>query len=265
MTSLVWSALRRCWHDWPMRTLYDRIGVSYAATRRPDPRIAVAIVDALGGARSVVNVGAGTGGYEPANREVLAVEPSPTMIAQRTPAAAPAMEAAAEQLPLADDSFDAALAVNTVQHWTDLEAGLRELRRVARKRVVIFLRSPASGTRFWLADYLPALDPTEKMAAIVATIARELAAVTAIPVKLPRDCVDGVFTAFWARPEMYLAADVRRNISNFALAPEAEVGEGLARLRADLASGAWDRRYGWLRSLPELDLGHRLLTAELER
>jgi SAM-dependent methyltransferase len=244
--------------------VYERIGVTYAATRRPEPRIAAAIAAALGDARSVVNVGAGTGSYEPADREVLAVEPSPTMIAQRQPAAAPAIEAAAERLPLADDSFDAALAVNTVQHWTDLEAGLGELRRVARKRVVIFLRSPARGTRFWLADYLPALDPTEKMAAIAATIERELAPVTAVPVLLPHDCVDGVFTAFWARPEMYLDVNVRRNISNFVLAPAEYVAEGLARLEVDLRSGEWDRCYGHLRSLPELDLGHRLLVAELE-
>lgn len=135
---------------------------------------------------------------------------------------------------------------------------------MARKRAVIFLRSPARGTRFWLADYLPALDPTEKMAAIAATIERKLAPVTAVSVLLPHDCVDGVFTAFWARPEMYLDADVRRNISNFVLAPADYVAEGLARLEVDLRSGEWDRRYGHLRSLPELDLGHRLLVAELE-
>jgi SAM-dependent methyltransferase len=244
--------------------VYDRIGVSYASTRRPDPRIAAAIVAALGDARSVVNVGAGTGAYEPTDREVVAIEPSPTMIAQRPRGARPAVEARAEQLPLPEDSFDAAMAVNTVQHWSEVEAGLRELRRVARKRVVIFLRNPSSGTRFWLADYLPALDRTEKMAGIVATIERELAPVTAVQVPLPCDCFDGLFSAFWARPEMYLDEEVRRNISNFALAPEDYVAQGLARLEADLCSGEWDRCYGQLRSQPELDLGHRLLVSELE-
>jgi SAM-dependent methyltransferase len=246
-------------------SLYDRIGGSYRATRRPDPRIAAAIVDALGDARTVVNVGAGIGAYEPTDRKVLAVEPSETMLAQRPGAAAPAIQASAEELPLADDSFDAALAVNTVQHWADLRAGLRELRRVARRRVVVFLRDPRSGGPFWLVeDYVPALDPSAKMSAIAETIEDELRPTLKVPIPLPRDCVDGLFSAFWGRPETYLDADVRRNISNFALADENSIADGLARLRVDLESGAWDRRYGYLRSLPELDLGHRLLIAELE-
>ena len=246
-----------------MSRLYDRIGVTYRATRRPDSRIAAAIVDALGDARSVVNVGAGAGAYEPADREVLAVEPSETMIAQRPPGAAPVVQASAENLPLGDDSFDAALAVNTVHHWSDLRAGLRELRRVARRRIVVFLRDPARGVPFWLVeDYVPALDPRGRLAPIVETVERELRpAVVAVP--LPRDCVDGVFSAYWARPELYLDPEVRANISNFALAAEEDVADGLARLAADLESGAWDRRHGHLRSLPELDLGHRLLVGEL--
>ena len=244
--------------------LYDRIGGSYRATRRPDPRIAALIDDALGDARSVVNVGAGTGAYEPADRQVLAVEPSATMIAQRPRGSAPVIQASAEELPLADDGFDAALAVNTVHHWTDLRAGLRELRRVARKRIVVFLRDGRRGVPFWLVeDYLPALDQRGRIAAIVETIEHELRPVTARPVRLPRDCVDGLFSAYWGRPELYLDAEIRRNISNFALAAEDDLAEGLARLEADLESGAWDRRYGHLRALPELDLGHRLLVAEL--
>jgi SAM-dependent methyltransferase len=246
-----------------MGRLYDTIGRSYRTTRRPDPRIAARIVDALGDARSVVNVGAGAGAYEPADRDVLAVEPSQTMIAQRPRGSAPAVQASAEELPLDDGSFDAALAVNTVQHWLDVRAGLRELRRVARKRVVIFLRDGRRGVPFWLVEeYLPALDP-QKMAAIVETIDRELGPVRAVPVPLPRDCHDGVFSAYWGRPELYLDPEIRRNISNFALAADDDVVEGLARLAADLESGEWDRRHGHLRSLPELDLGHRLLVAEL--
>ena len=143
-----------------MSRVYERIGVTYRATRETEPRIAAAILDALGDARSVVNVGAGTGSYEPSDREVLAVEPSAGMIAQRPRGSAPAIHASAEALPLDDDSFDAALAVNTVHHWTDVRAGLRELRRVARKRVVIFLRDPRRGVPFWLVvRLLPALDP----------------------------------------------------------------------------------------------------------
>jgi SAM-dependent methyltransferase len=263
--------------------LYDKIGNTYATTRREDPRIAAQIHEALGGARSVVNVGAGVGSYEPTDRDVLAVEPSETMIAQRPAGAARCVRASAEQLPLDDNSFDAALAINTVQHWTDLRAGLREMKRVARERVVIFLRNEAAArvserlpttlvtsnrslTRaaarpFWLTeDYLPVLNPSAKHQRIAAIIEEELSPQT-IPVLLPRDSADGVFTAYWARPEMYLDEEVRRNISNFALAPERDVAVGLQRLRDDLASGAWDRKYGELRTSDVLDLGHRILIA----
>lgn len=247
-----------------MTALYDRIGTHYATSRTSDPRLARLIRDALGDARSVVNVGAGAGAYEPNDLEVLAVEPSAAMIAQRPPGAAPVLQASAEQLPLADKSYDAALAVNTVHHWLDLRAGLRELRRVARKRVVIFLRDATRGERFWLDHYLPALGGSSKSAEIRATIEEELPSVTALPVLLPRDCRDGLFSAYWARPEMYLDSSVRRNISQFALTPEADVREGLVRLEADLESGEWDRRYGHLRSLPELDLGHRILVGAVQ-
>ncbi len=245
-----------------MSSLYDRIGTSYHATRKPDPRIAALIAAALGDARSVVNVGAGAGSYEPVDREVLAVEPSETMIAQRPAESAPVIQASAERLPLDDDSFDAALAVNTVQHWSDLRAGLHELRRVARRRVVIFLRDGRLGVPFWLVeDYLPTVVRSQGVA--VEAIEGELGPLMAVPVPLPRDCRDGMFSAYWARPELYLDPDIRRNISNFAVAKAVDVREGIGRLAADLESGAWDRRYGHLRSLPELDYGHRLLIAEL--
>ncbi|MGZ3419071.1 MAG: class I SAM-dependent methyltransferase [Polyangiales bacterium] len=245
-----------------MSALYDRIGGTYGGTRKEDPRLAASIRGALGDARSVVNVGAGIGAYEPTDREVLAVEPSATMIAQRPSGAARVIQASAEKLPLEDKSFDAALAVNTVQHWTDLRAGLRELRRVARDRIVVFMRYAQAGTPFWLTEeYFPSLDTTQKTSAIVATIEDELPSVRFITVPLPHDCQDGLFTAYWRRPEMYLDNEVRRNMSNFALATD--LASGLGRLRADLESGAWDRRHGELRSLSELDLGHRLLVAEL--
>jgi SAM-dependent methyltransferase len=243
--------------------LYDRIGNQYTLTRRSDPRIARMIRDALGDARSVVNVGAGAGSYEPDDLEVLAVEPSAAMIARRPAGAAPALQASAEALPLADDSYDAALAVNTAQHWTDLRAGLRELRRVARQRIVIFMRDGSRGEPFWLERYLPALDRSEKTAQIAAAIEDEYETVREVPVPLPRDCADGLFSAFWARPELYLESTVRGNISHFALAVDESVETGLARLAADLQSGAWDARYGELRSLPELDLGHGLFISEL--
>ncbi|HEY6556587.1 MAG TPA: methyltransferase domain-containing protein [Polyangiaceae bacterium] len=241
---------------------YDDIGRSYGATRREDPRVAAAIRSALGDARSVVNVGAGTGAYEPPDLDVLAVEPSETMIAQRSANSTRVICASAERLPLDDKTFDAAMAVNTVHHWSDVRAGLRELRRVARRRVVVFLRDPQRGAPFWLTrDYLPALDPARRLASIVAAITEELPNVQERAVSLPSDCADGLFTAFWARPEMYLDGEVRKNISNFALAEDRHVAPGLAALRADLESGAWDRAYGHLRTLAELDLGHRIFLA----
>jgi SAM-dependent methyltransferase len=248
-----------------MPALYDRIGAHYATTRTTDARIANAIRAALGDARSVLNVGAGAGAYEPDDLEVLAIEPSAAMIAQRPAGAAPVLQASAEELPLPDRSFDAALAVNTVHHWADLRAGLRELRRVTRKRIVIFFRDRARGEPFWLEDYLPELAQPERVAQLTQTIERELHPVTALPVALPNDCADGLFSAYWARPELYLDAAVRSNISQFALRPESEVADGLARLQADLESGAWDQRYGHLRSLRERDFGHRLFVAELAR
>jgi SAM-dependent methyltransferase len=258
------QGIRGCVQHNGETALYDRIGTTYSATRAADPWIAGAIRAALGDARSVLNVGAGAGAYEPSDLEVLAVEPSAAMIAQRPPGSAPALRGSAESLPVADRSFDAALAVNTVHHWDDLAAGLRELRRVARKRIVIFRRDRQKGTPFWLVErYLPVLAERRKSVVTAETIEHELGPVTEIPVALPRDCSDGLFSAYWARPEAYLDGDIRRNISNFALASELELAQGLARLEADLESGEWDRRCGHLRSLPELDLGHRIVVAEL--
>ena len=244
--------------------LYDRIGASYNTTRREDPRIAALIVEALGDARSVVNVGAGTGAYEPTDRDVVAIEPSAKMIAQRAWNAARAIRASAEQIPLADRSVDAAMAVNTLQHWTDVRAGLRELRRIARKRIVIFLRHGEVGTPFWLFDeYFPSIDRSRRISTIVSVIHEELPSVTARTVLFPCDCSDGVGTAYWNRPEMYLDEEVRKNISNFAMADRAEIEKGVERLRSDLASGKWDRRHGHLRAMNAIDLGHRILIAEL--
>jgi SAM-dependent methyltransferase len=194
---------------------------------------------------------------------VLAVEPSETMIAQRAPGSAPAIRASAECIPLADQSFDAAMAVNTLQHWTDVRAGLRELRRIVRKRIVIFLRQGTLGTPFWLFEYFPRIDRSPRIDAIVSTIEEELPSLTTRPVCFPCDCSDGVCTAYWGRPEMYLDETIRRNISNFAMEDAEEVERGLERLRRDLQSGEWDRRHGRLRTMSELDLGHRILISEL--
>lgn len=244
--------------------VYESIGGTYRSTRREDPRIAHAIWSSLGSARSVANIGAGAGSYEPRDRDVLAIEPSATMARQRMDGAAPVVLACAEALPLSNHSFDAALAVNTLHHWKDVRSGVREMRRVARQRVVILHRNPAEGMPLWLTErYFPSLISTSGMERIKAVVVEELPNLRSVPVPLPADCQDGLFSGYWARPEAYLDEHVRRNISNFALADPLVVARGLEALRSDLESGAWDREYGHLRRLPSLDLGHRVLVAEL--
>jgi SAM-dependent methyltransferase len=243
---------------------YDRMGVGYRQVRRPDPRIAARIEAALGDARSVLNVGAGTGSYEPSERDVTAVEPSRVMIDQRPPTAAPVVQARAERLPFEDDSFDAAMAIITVHHWGDLGAGLAEMRRVALQRVVVLTFDPAPMADLWLVrDYFPrtleihgdSMPPIEELVAL-------LGPSTAVePVPIPSGCEDGFFCALWDRPELHLDPEVRRASSVWHLMQAEETERGLAALRADLESGAWDERHGHLRTTPELDVGLRLLTA----
>jgi SAM-dependent methyltransferase len=243
-----------------MAARYDAIGRTYTATRGTDPRIAARIWDALADARTVVNVGAGTGSYEPLDRDVTAVEPSAVMIAQRPPGAAPAVQASAEALPFEDASFDAAMAVLTLHHWSDLRAGSAELRRVARDRVVVFSWDPTYVGRMWLGpEYFPQYSRED--AEGFPSLAEQAAALGAEAevVPIPWDCRDGFFSAFWRRPEAYLDPAVRAGISTLAKRGEDELAEGLARLRADLESGAWARRHADLLERDELDLGYRLL------
>ena len=244
--------------------VYDRIGRGYASTRRPDPRIAAAIAAALGDARTVVNIGAGAGAYEPVDRAVVAVEPSQTMVAQRPPHAAPCIRGVAEQLPFRDRSVDASLGILTIHHWTDQAAGLQELRRVARRRVVLLTWDPGGIDDFWLtAEYFPEIiDLDLPRFPPVAALAGSLGAIRAIPVPVPHDCQDGFLGAFWRRPESYLDPKVRGGISAFAqIAPEAE-RRGVTRLAEDLRSGRWEARHGALRGSDSLDIGYRLVVAE---
>jgi SAM-dependent methyltransferase len=240
--------------------LYDAIGTGYAAHRRPDARIAARINAALGEARTVVNVGAGAGSYEPADRRVAAVEPSAVMVAQRPPGSAPAVRATADALPFPAASFDAALAVLTLHHWPDQARGLAELRRVARDRVVLLTWDP-EGPAFWLVrDYfpeildidLPVFPPLERLAEVLGPLTVE-------PVPVPADCTDGFLGAYWRRPHAYLDAGVRGAISVFARLRD--VATPLARLAADLDDGSWERRNGHLLTMQELDLGYRLVVA----
>jgi SAM-dependent methyltransferase len=245
---------------------YDAIGRTYTATRATEPRIAARIWDALGDARTVVNVGAGTGSYEPPDRAVTAVEPSAVMIAQRPPGAAPAVQASAEALPFDDASFDAAMAVLTLHHWSDLRAGCAELRRVARARVVVFSWDPTYVASMWLGpEYFPDLarEDADGFPSLEDQAAALDAEVQVVPI--PWDCRDGFFSAFWRRPEAYLDAAVRAGISTLAKRSEDELAEGLAQLRADLDSGAWARRHADLLERDELDLGYRLLVGPARR
>ena len=246
-------------------SLYNTIGHNYAAFRRPDPRIAAAIDAALGDAASVVNIGAGAGSYEPTNRTVLAVEPSELMIRQRPASAAPCVLGSAEALPLASKSVDAATAILCVHHWSDLERGLRETARVARKRAVLLTWVP-DAPPFWLtAEYFPEIAAHDRTifpaaAALKATLERTIGPMRMTPVPIPHDCSDGFLCAYWRRPECYLDAGKRSAISSFA---RIDAEAGVAMLRDDLASGRWAERNRDLLRLEELDLGYRIVCCEV--
>jgi SAM-dependent methyltransferase len=244
---------------------YDRIGIGYGKARRADPRIAARIDAALGDARSVLNVGAGAGSYEPGDREVTAVEPSAEMIAQRPTGAAPVVQASAEELPFEDDSFDAAMAVLTVHHWADLGAGLSEVRRVTRRRIVVVTFDPGVLAGLWIVrDYFPEmLGLKRRSPATSAELAAVLAATTSVPIPVPRDCTDHFFAALWARPEMLFDDEVVRPMWVWQSISEGARRAGRERLAADLDSGAWDERHGHLRKAPELDVGLRLMVSDV--
>jgi len=239
--------------------LYDRIGAGYSEYRRPDERIAKRIDGALGQCRSVLNVGAGAGSYEPNMRFVVAVEPSAEMIGQRTRNAAPSIQATADRLPFPDRSFDAVLAILTIHHWKNRDRGLAEMRRVARDRVVIVTWDPEH-PGFWLIqDYLPEILKIDRLSfPSLRDIAATIGPAEVETLCVPPDCSDGFLGAYWRRPEAYLDARVRAAISIFAKVDSA--GE-LARLRRDLQDGTWRRRYSALLPLPELDVGYRLVVA----
>ncbi|MEW9528280.1 class I SAM-dependent methyltransferase [Microbispora sp. NPDC049125] len=243
--------------------LYDSIGAGYTMTRRTEPRIAAQVWAALGEARTVLNVGAGTGSYEPPGRDVIAVEPSAVMRAQRPADAAPCVAAAAESLPFADRSFDAAMAFATIHHWQDPITGLREMRRVARRVVVFTHDTTDTGWlhRFWLTrDYLPEVADLVAGRPALTELARAIGARTE-PVPIPWDCADGFFEAYWRRPEAYLDENVRRGVSVWArVGPDAE-RRAVRDLRDDLTSGRWAERNRDLADLDAAELGLRLLIA----
>ncbi len=243
-----------------MPQLYDTIGTHYAQYRRPDPRIAAAIIGTLGDARRVVNVGAGAGSYEPKDRELTAVEPSETMIWQRPPDAAFVVRASAMSLPFRDSAFDAALAILTVHHWPDLAAGISEMVRVA-KRCIILTWEPSSSPSWLTGDYFPEILAYDRtiFPSVRPFYGAFLANLQIQAVPIPHDCTDGFLEAYWRRPEIYFSEHARSAISAFA---RIDAGPGLAALRRDLADGSWARRNGHLLNETELDLGYRLVIGE---
>jgi SAM-dependent methyltransferase len=239
--------------------LYDRIGVGYSEYRRPDGRIARRIDEALGQCRSVLNVGAGAGSYEPNSRFVVAVEPSAEMIRQRSRNAAQSIRATADRLPFRNSSFDAALAILTIHHWPHRDRGLAEMRRVARDRVVIVTWDPEH-RGFWLVqDYLPEILEIDQLNFPSLREIEEAIGPTEVQtLGVPADCSDGFLGAYWRRPEAYLEPRVRAAISTFS---KVDSAVGIARLRRDIEEGTWNSRYGALLSLAELDVGYRLVVA----
>jgi SAM-dependent methyltransferase len=245
--------------------VYDTIGQAYVAHRRADPRWGALINEQLGDGRGrmVVNVGAGTGNYEPVDRAVVAIEPSDVMVRQRPAGAAPAVRAIASALPFPSDSADVAMAILTVHHWDDWAAGLAELCRVAPRRIVLTMDFELH-SHFWLLeDYVPEVgEYTRRQGPGADAVAAAIGGGSSIPLLVPRDMEDGVLGAYWCRPGAYLEPAVRANCSGLALADPAVVARGVAGLEADLSSGAWQRRHADLAELPAIDLGYRLVVAD---
>ena len=240
-----------------MNKLYDTIGLNYANLRKPDIRIAQTIEQALGNAKTILNVGAGAGSYEPAGRQITAVEPSMEMIQQRADRGATIVQGSAEALAFDDNSFDASMAVLTIHHWTDQKKGVGEMRRVTRDKIV-FLTYDPSFRGFWLFDYFPELVTLDEgQMPQMAKYEKWLGAVNVTAVPIPHDCSDGFLAGYWRRPAAYLDERVRAAMSSFwALG---DVSQGLQKLETDLQSGTWEQKYGDQLSLDQLDCGYRLV------
>lgn len=243
---------------------YDRIGARYTDTRRPDPRLQQCLMDALGDAASVVNVGAGSGSYEPTDRHVIAVEPSAIMLAQRPAESAPVVQGVAEALPFAQDAFDVAMAVLTVHHWADRDRGYRELCRVAPRRMVLTYDPVFHHENVWIVrDYVPEIGELDRQRNFsIEEVVRGLGATRVVAVPVPWDCTDGFLGAYWRRPRALFDPHVRRGTSGLSLLEHDVVERGLTQLRADLRSGRWNERNGSLLDADELDIGLRLVISD---
>lgn len=244
----------------PMTNSYDTIGIDYSDLRKPDVRIATMIRRVLGAAKTVLNVGAGAGSYEPMDLEVTAVEPSAEMIRQRLPSAATVIQGHAEDLPFDDDFFDASMAINTVHHWTDKEKGIKEMRRVTNGPMVVLTYDPAY-PGFWLTDYIPELIALDEVIMPKMTDYETwLGPVDITPVHVPHDCVDGFLYAYWRRPAAYLDPKIRAAMSSFWAMKN--VPNALGQLERDLESGAWAKQNAELIDLDTYDVGYRLMISK---
>ena len=247
-----------------MKAIYDKIGTSYSVTRRTDPIIAQQLYAELEGATRIVNIGAGTGSYEPDDIPLVAVEPSAQMIAQRPPGAHPVELAFAEKLPFEDNSFSHAMTVLSMHHWTDRAQAFQEINRVATNKFIAITWDPAAEP-FWLTrDYFPAIYETDKrIFPSLAELSDYFADIIVKPLLIPGNCEDGLLAAFWKRPDAYLSDQVRQSTSAFAQLPN--LAEGVRKLSDDLASGAWARKNEAVLNLPALDVGYRLITATISK
>jgi SAM-dependent methyltransferase len=242
---------------------YNKEGQFYSGVRRPDPRIAAQIHAALGDAKTVLNVGAGAGSYEPLDRYVVALEPSEVMRKQRPAHLAPALIGTADKIPFDDNSFDAAMAILTVHHWPDRTKNLQEVRRVTKGPIVIMTFDPDVPTEFWMGDYAPELVEVEHTRyGSVSSITGALGGHSEIqPIAVPRDCMDGFQVAFYARPEAFLQKEVRKSQSAWGFVSEEVTNRIVTNLSNDLASGKWDEKYGYLRARETINCQLRLIVA----
>lgn len=243
---------------------YDQYGQQYSGYRQTDPRIAAYVNEALADAQTILNVGAGAGSYEPADKYVVAVEPSQVMRAQRLQKGkVPAINAKADHLPFDDNAFDAAMAMVTVHHWPDIDKGLKELRRVTRNQVIVMTFDPEQLDNFWNAHYFPELIAVEKARyPAIDFIQQSLGGQSkVVSVPIPFDCTDGFQEAFYGRPEAFLQKEVRQSQSAWGFLAAGQEEELVQRLADDLASGEWDRKYGHYRNEPHFTCALKLVVA----
>jgi SAM-dependent methyltransferase len=246
-----------------MDAIYDEIGINYSVTRCTDPEIAKQLYSELDAAIRIVNIGAGTGSYEPENMQLVAVEPSAEMISQRKTGSYPVEKAFAEKLPFENSSFSHAMTVLSMHHWENRPLAFSEINRVATEKFVAITWDPESEP-FWLTrDYFPEIYEMDKrIFPGLEELNDHFDEVQVNPLKIPGDCKDGLFAAFWKRPEAYLSSRVRQSTSPFSKVKN--LSEGLHRLEEDLASGLWAKNNHAILDSSSLDVGYRVISARVK-